>query len=226
MKYFVLILSFLIFLSSASARQNIDAKRFEHLSGIRKSSDPKVYWDKKYAQDSYIFGKIPAKFLSANYHFIPGGAKVLDVGMGEGRNAVFLARKGYTVVGVDISAVAVRKAKKLADEFGVRINTVVAPMQKFNPGKESYDAIICFYYVDRALNKRLMEWLKPGGILIYESHSELQKTIPGNESYDEAYLLKPGELLTMFKGYKVLKFEEPTHQGEYTASIIVEKPRK
>lgn len=223
----VVLLATLLFISNnIFARQNIDAKRFEHLSGIRKANDPKVYWDKKYAQDSYIFGKTPAKFLSTNYHFIPSEAKVLDVGMGEGRNAVFLARKGYTVVGVDISAVAVRKAKKLADEFGVRINTIVSPMQKFNPGKESYDAIICFYYVDRNLNKKLLEWLKPGGILIYESHSDLQKTIPGNENYDEAYLLRPGELLSMWKGMKILKYEEPIHQGEYTASVILQKPRK
>lgn len=223
MKYVIFILTFLIS-SSGFSRQPIDAKRFEHLSGVRKSNDPKIYWDKKYAQDSYVFGKTPAKFISANYHYIPPSSKVLDVGMGEGRNAVFLARKGYTVVGVDISAVAVNKAKKLADEFGVRINTFVSSMQKFNPAPGSYDAIICFYYVDRDLNRKLTDWLKPGGILIYESHSVLQKQVPGNESYDDIYLLKPGELLNMFKGMKILKYEEPLHVGEFTASIIVQKP--
>jgi len=222
----VFCLILLILSSPVFSRQPIDAKRFEHLSGVRKSNDPKVYWDKKYAQDSYVFGKTPAKFISSNYNYIPSGAKVLDVGMGEGRNAVFLARKGYTVVGVDISAVAVNKAKKLADEFGVRINTFVSSMQKFNPAPSSYDAIICFYYVDRDLNRKLVEWLKPGGILIYESHGILQKQVPGNESYDDIYLLKPGELLTMFKGMKILKYEEPLHVGEFTASIIVQKPIK
>lgn len=215
--------------ASANQRQAINAKRYEALSGIRETDattnkDGKVFWDSKYSDTKYVFGKKPAKFLSLNYDYIPPESKVLDMGMGEGRNAVFMARKGYKVTGIDISSVAVKKAKMLADEYGVRINTIVASMNKYKVQAGSFDAIICFYYVDRKLHERMLSWLRPGGILIYESHTDLQKTVKGNERYDEEYLLRPSELLTMFKGMKILKYEEPIHSGEFTASIILKKP--
>lgn len=228
--YFKSFFILLICMSSAFAnqRQAINAKRYEALSGIRETEassnkDGKGFWDSKYSDTKYVFGKKPAKFLAQNYDYIPPEAKVLDMGMGEGRNAVFLARKGYKVTGVDISSVAVKKSKMLADEYGVRINTIVASMNKYKISDGAYDAIICFYYVDRKLHERMLSWLKPGGILIYESHTDLQTTVKGSERYDQEYLLRPSELLTMFKGMKILKYEEPLHTGEFTASIILKK---
>jgi 2-polyprenyl-3-methyl-5-hydroxy-6-metoxy-1,4-benzoquinol methylase len=218
-----LILSLSILSLQTYARQAVDSKRYELLSGVRGNSDPKTYWDKKYSNTAYVFGKVPAKFLSTNYNFIPEGGSVLDVGMGEGRNAVFLARKGYRVTGVDISSVAVKKAKLLAQEFGVRINTVVTPMEKYQAPKGGFDAVICFYYVDRKLHDQMLSWLKPGGLLIYESFTDHQLKVPGYEQHDPRYLLRPGELLSMFKGVRVVKYEEPLHNEEFTASIILQK---
>ena len=71
----------------------------------------------------------------------------------------------------------------------------------------------------------MIKWLRPGGILIYEAHTENQLKIPGNEHYAPKYLLHPGELLTLFPSLKVLKYEEPLHQKEYTTSIILQKTR-
>ena len=110
----VLFLSLIFTFSTIlEAREALSSKRYELLSGIRKGNknkNAKAFWDKKYSKSNYVFGKKPARFLSRNYDYIPAGAKVLDVGMGEGRHAVFLARKGYKVTGVDISSVAVKKA--------------------------------------------------------------------------------------------------------------------
>lgn len=206
------------------AREAISGNRYQLLSGVRKQKESIQFWDKKFSGEDYLYGKTPAKFLAENYNFIPLAAKVLDVGMGEGRNTVFLARKGYNVTGVDISAIAVRKARRLAGEHGIRINTVVSSMDDFKAKENSFDAILVFYYVDRALNKNLVKWLKPGGIIIYESHTKKQKTLPGNEKYEDKYLLKELELLTMFPELRVLKFEEPLHQKEFTSSIILQKP--
>lgn len=222
----IITLSFLLFQANAFARSAVTAKRYELLSGVRKSNkgaDSKAFWDKKYSRSNYVFGKKPAKFLAGNYDYIPLGARVLDMGMGEGRHAVFLARKGYKVTGIDISSVAVKKARALSREFGVRINTVVASMEKYKIKDGSLDAIICFYYVDRKLNDKMMSWLKPGGILIYEAHTDNQKKVKGSEHFDKRYLLRPGELLTMFKNMKILKYEEPLHYPEFSASIILQK---
>ena len=224
MKLNLLIFIISILPLSIFAQSNV-AKRYELLSGVRKNKEVKNFWDQKYGNTGkYVFGKSPAKFLASNFHFIPHGSTVLDVGMGEGRNAVFLARKGYNVTGVDISSVAVRKARRLAQEFGVRIKTVVSSMEKYEVPSKKFDAIICFYYVDRELNKKLMQWLKPGGILVYESHTDHQRKVKGSELYEKKYLLRPAELLQMFPNFNILKYEEPIHVGEYTASIILQKP--
>lgn len=221
-KYLILI-SF-IFPLIASADQSL-ANRYALLSGVRQSKDQKNFWDEKYSKSGkYLFGKSPSKFLASNFDYIPHGGKVLDLGMGEGRNAVFLARKGFKVTGVDISSVAIRKAKRLAQEFGVQLKTVTSSAENYSVQEGSFDSIICFYFVDRDLNKKLVEWLRPGGILIYESHTSQQRSVKGSESYDLKYLLDPGELLTMFPGFKILKFEEPKHTGEFTSSIILQKP--
>ncbi len=206
------------------ARQAISGNRYQLLSGVRKQKESMQFWDKKFSGEDYLYGKTPAKFLSENYGYIPLASKVLDVGMGEGRNTVFLARKGYNVTGVDISAIAVRKARRLAGEHGIRINAVVSSMEDFKGENNSFDAILVFYYVDRALNEKLVKWLKPGGILIYESHTKKQKTVTGSEKYEDKYLLKELELLRMFPDLRVLKFEEPLHQKEFTSSIILQKP--
>ena len=230
MSYFFMKIIWALFLTlsiaNALASNGLPAKRYELLSGVRKNGESKDFWDKKFSQGDYVFGKTPAAFLAGNFRYIPAGAKVLDIGMGEGRNAVFLARKGYKVTGVDISSVAVKKARMLAQEFGVRIDTVVSSIEKYHVEPNSMDAIICFYYVDRKLNEKFLSWLKPGGLLIYESHTDRQRSVKGNENYDRNYLLRPGELLNLFQGYRVLKYEEPLHQKDYTASIILQRPLK
>jgi tellurite methyltransferase len=215
---------FIIFFLSFSFLAQANQSRLELLTGKRRNGKAKSFWDGKYSRTGkYIFGKEPAKFLTKNQHYIPQNAKILDVGMGEGRNAVYLARKGFNVSGVDISSVAIRKAKLLASEHGVAINTYNTSMSSFDTTPETYDVIICFYFVDRKINEKLVKLLKPGGLLIYESHTENQKKIKGNESVDARYLLKEGELLSMFPNMKVLKYEEPMHTQEYRASAILRK---
>jgi tellurite methyltransferase len=225
LKLLILLTFLMTFNCIAVARDAVSPKRYELLSGVRKTTknDTKAFWDKKYSNTQYVFGKKPAKFLAKNYEYIKQGAHVLDMGMGEGRNAVFLARKGFKVTGVDISSVAVKKSRALAREFGVRINGIVASLEKYRIADESLDAIICFYYVDRNLNKKMIKWLRPGGVLIYEAYTDMQRQLKAYQKFDKRYLLRPSELLTMFPKMKVLKYEEPLHQKEFQASIILQK---
>jgi tellurite methyltransferase len=208
------------------AEKGISGGRYELLSGVRQNKDPKTYWDQKFDKSTYVYGKDPAKFLARNHGYIPLKASVLDVGMGEGRNAVFLARQGHHVTGVDISSVAIKKAQQLAKEFDVRIETVLTPVEKFKVEKNSFDTIICFYYLDREIMDTIVSWLKPGGILIVENYTDNQKRNPGFDTQDERHIFRPGELLTYFKGMKVLHYEEPLHLKEFTASIILQKPKQ
>lgn len=202
-------------------REPISGSRFQQLSGVKVSDDSKTQWDQRYSRPNFIFGKSAAKFLQENYQYIPYEGTVLDMGMGEGRNAVFLAQKGYKVTGIDISSVAVKKAYLLANEFGVKIKGVVASLQDYKIAPNSYDAIICFYYVDRSLLEKIKTWLKPGGVLIYEAYTTREQDLK-KKALDDSFL-KEQELLRMFSGMRVLKYEEPLHEKEFRSSIILKK---
>jgi SAM-dependent methyltransferase len=134
-----------------------------------------------------------------------------------------LAQKGYKVTGVDISSVAVKKAYSLAQEFGVKIKGVVASLPDYKIPPQSFDAIICFYYVDRSLVEKIRSWLRPGGILIYEAHTIREKQNRKGDRLDEDDYLKEQELLKLFPGMRVLKYEEPLHEKEFHSSIILRK---
>jgi SAM-dependent methyltransferase len=219
------IIFFFLILFSAYARDPIPGSRFQQLSGVKVSQDSKTQWDQRYARPTFVFGKSPAKFLAENYHFIPFEGSVLDMGMGEGRNAVFLAQKGYKVTGVDLSSVAVKKSYLLAQEFGVKIKGVVASLRDYKIQPESYDAIICFYWVDRSMVEKIKSWLRPGGILIYEAHTvaERQRDPAKRSDKNSENYLREQELLKLFTGMRVLKYEEPLHEKEFRSSIILKK---
>ncbi len=208
------------FSSVLEARKPVPASRYEQLTGKKLSQDTKSKWDKLYSSSQFIYGKAPAKFLSQSYHYIPYGSSVLDLGMGEGRNAVFLAKKGYQVTGVDLSTIAVKKAQILAKEFGVKIKTVIANLDEYDFPENSFDSIICFYYVDREMIAKIKKWLKPEGVIIYEGFT-LKQRIKEEKKDPEEYYLKEAELLNLFSDFKILKFEEPLHQKNYVSSIIV-----
>lgn len=223
MKFLVLIVLFIS--QIVWARDPISGSRFQHLTGVKTSQDSKTQWDEKYSRPTFIYGKSPVQFLAENYQFIPYEGTVLDMGMGEGRNAVFLAQKGYKVTGVDISSVAVKKSYLLAQEFGVKIKGVVASLKDYKIPPNSFDAIVCFYYVDRSLVEKIKSWLKPGGILIYEAHTmrEKEKSHKKRDPLEEDVYLKEQELLRLFPGMRVLKYEEPLHEKEFRSSIILRK---
>lgn len=216
----------LLFLMSVFvySKEPISIRRLNQLSGDKEANiSRRSAWNNRYNKKSYVYGKSPAKFLAENFDYIPRESKILDMGMGEGRNAVFLAQKGHNVLGIDISGVAVRKAKKLSKELGVKIKAIEASLDKYKIKRESLDAIICFYYVDRNLLEKMKSWLKPGGIIIFEAHNLKERVKKGHRKNPKEYYLKDGELLELFSGMRVLKYEAPLHESEYRMSIIVKK---
>lgn len=210
-------------------KRPLPAARIDQLTGVKtRNFSTQDTWNKKYDRNYYIFGKGPAKFLLDNYHYLPlpNKSKVLDMGMGEGRNAVFLAQKGYQVTGVDISAVAIKKAQQLAKEIGVRIKTVEASFREYPIKEGEFDAIICFYFVDRDLLRKMVKWIRPGGIIFFETFTSNQLKVKGFNSndYTPQDFINPQELLTLFpSSLKILKYEEPLHESEFKASIILKK---
>ena len=164
----------------------------------------------------------PSTFLADNLHLLPKG-NVLDVAMGGGRNSVYLASMGFQVEGVDISKDAIESALKLANEKHVRITTRLADLEKdYIIDEESYDAIICFNFLQRSLIPRMKEGLRAGGIIVYETYIVEQAHFGRPSNPD--YLLKHNELLDFFRDFRCLRYHEGIMtEGRAVAGIISQK---
>lgn len=164
----------------------------------------------------------PTQFLVDNITLLPKGC-VLDVAMGAGGNAVYLAKMGFTIEGVDISPEAVSGALELAQKAGVTIRVEVADLEaQYRIKQSAYDIIICFYYLQRSLIPRIKDGLKKGGMVVYETFIVDQAQFGKPKS--PQYLLEHNELLTMFRDFRCLRYREGIIEDRKAiASIIAEK---
>ncbi len=181
----------------------------------------KERWDSKYDSEVYLFGEKPIAFLEHNVHLLPRG-RALDVAMGEGRNGVFLARHGFDVLGLDISAKGLEKAHQLAARHKVKIETRVVDLESHTLEKNAYDVILCTYYMQRDLFLQFKDALKPGGMLLIETYNQDDVAKYGNIS--EKWALKTNELLETFKDFKVIRYQAYDSGREAYSSIIAQKP--
>lgn len=127
-------------------------------------------WDERYSEPGYAYGTAPNEFLAQHYSRLPKG-RVLSLGEGEGRNAVFLAKHGYTVTAMDGSRVGLEKAARFAAENRVSIETACADLAQYDLGTSAWDAILSIFVplpsaVRRDVYRRLATALKPGGVFL------------------------------------------------------------
>ncbi|MES0363924.1 MAG: methyltransferase domain-containing protein [Desulfobacteria bacterium] len=164
----------------------------------------------------------PAQFLVENVNLLPKG-QVLDVAMGSGANAVYLARMGFEVEGVDISAEAVNTALELARKSGVNLKARLADLESnYRIRESSYDVIICFKYLQRSLIQQLKDGLRIGGMVVYETFIVDQARFGKPKNPD--HLLKHNELLDLFRDFRCLRYREGIFKNRKAiASIIAEK---
>jgi len=164
----------------------------------------------------------PAQFLVENIDLLPKG-RVLDVAMGTGANAIYLAKIGFEVEGVDISPEAVNAALESAGKASVLIKAQVADLEKnFHIEVEAYDVIICFSYLQRSLISQIKNGLRLGGMVAYETFIVDQARFGKPTNPD--YLLKHNELLDMFREFRCLRYREGVFEGPRAiASIIAQK---
>lgn len=180
-------------------------------------------WDKVFNTGNYIFGKEPAQFLKENLKHLPLG-RALDIAMSEGRNAVFLARQGFEVDGVDISEVAIRKAKRLARENSVTVNAINADLTHYQIKPNSYDVIINIQYLQRSLIPQIKRGLKKGGVVVFENHSVDQQQNALGQRLIRDYLLEKGELKKLFSDFTILLYRETNDGKDAFHSLIARKP--
>ena len=165
----------------------------------------------------------PSRFLVENISLLTRG-RVLDIAMGGGRNAVYLASMGFEVEGVDISRKAVKEAMSLAGKHGVKIHAKVADLEKaYAIPADAYDLIICFNYLQRSLLSSIKAGVKPGGMVVYETFI-VDQAMFGKPKNPE-HLLKHNELLHLFMDFRILRYHEGIMgPNRAVAGVIAQRP--
>ncbi len=162
----------------------------------------KEKWNKKYASGEYLL-KNPSNIVKRFINIASKG-KALDIACGTGRNALFLAEKGFEVDAIDISDVALENLKGRKN-----INPILADLDTYYLPEEKYNLILNINYLNRRLFPQIKEALKTGGVLIFETFTlNDRKDLWKPENRD--YLLRKNELIKSFSDLHIIYFEEKT----------------
>ena len=166
------------------------------------------------------------------------GGMALDLACGTGRNALYLAGRGYQVAAVDWSSAALdileARAKGQATpvcrvkEIGDRkrsarpgIELLQADLEKLELPTNCFRVIVCIRYLQRSLFPQICRGLRPGGMLLFETYTQAQLDFPGGPR-DARYLLHVGELRSAFPGLTVLFYRE-LRAGQGIATLLARK---
>jgi tellurite methyltransferase len=178
-------------------------------------------WNARYSARGDRALAAPNAFLRAHLAMLPRG-DVLELAMGEGHNAIFLAQHGFSVTGIDISDVAVEQALRLAHIAGVTIEAWQRDLSTLTLPATTYDVVACFHYLQRDILPQIIDTLRIGGMVIYETFSREQASY-GHPS-NPAYLLQPNELLKAFQGLRIRVYRDVVVEGpQAVTSLIAEK---
>lgn len=184
-------------------------------------------WEERYRSGAHAgsdFNTSPSPLLAATASKLPPG-KALDLASGAGRNALWLAARGWRVTAVDGSAAAVKTLLDRAVNEHLSVDTRVADLEnhQFIIEPSAWDLIAICYYLQRDLFEPAQHGLVPGGVLIAIVHI----TAPGEEP--TPHRLRPGELAGYFRGCEILHYAEgapddPVHKRA-CAEIVARRPR-
>ena len=142
------------------------------------SAEDRARWDTVYTEsDAERVAALPAVFGDVEDVF-PRTGTALDIACGTGGAAVWMAQRGLRVHAVDVSAVAIARARRLAEQTAVPVAFDVADLDAGLPSGEPVDVLLCHKFRDTALYGSMIARLKPGGLLAICVLSEVGAT-PG-----------------------------------------------
>lgn len=177
----------------------------------------KEFWNQRYGQEAYAYGKQPNQFFKEQLAQIPVG-RILLPAEGEGRNAVYAATLGWEVVAFDQSVAGKKKAEELARTSGVMVNYQVGALDDLKFEEHSFDAVGLIFshfpaILKRRYNQLFSSFLKPGGTIILECFSkshlpfrERNPSVGGPGDLDILFSIE--EIKTYFEHYNVLILRE------------------
>jgi len=168
-------------------------------------------WNRILTAPQPAFNTAPNAFLvSITQGLKPG--RSLDVGMGQGRNTIYLAQQGWDSVGFDPADRAVALAQEQAKKLGVKITTSIARDDDFAWGTSQWDLIVLSYVAVRDLTAKIIQALRPGGMVVVEGfHRDATK----NRSIGGAVVFDTNELIQLFPSLRVVRYEDNDGVGDF-----------
>jgi tellurite methyltransferase len=173
--------------------------------------DLRAKWNARY-RDLEPDAARPAQVLSENLHLLPAAGGALDLACGLGGNALLLARHGLNVCAYDLSIVAVDKLNAYAQRQGLSLRAQCRDVQKAPPEPERFDVLVVSYFLARELTDYLIDALRPGGLLFYQTfiRDHVDAVGPSNP----AFRLESNELLKLFAPLKLVFYREEGRIGD------------
>ena len=133
-------------------------------------------WNERYSSEELVWGIEPNRFLAEELGDAEPVGRVLDLACGEGRNAIWLAERGFEVTAVDFSEVAIERARGLAGRRGVDVEWICADVTSYEPPPEAFERVVVLYlHLPEADQARALQHavaaLAPGGALLMIGHA-------------------------------------------------------
>jgi 2-polyprenyl-3-methyl-5-hydroxy-6-metoxy-1,4-benzoquinol methylase len=183
-------------------------------------------WQQRYQEKPFFYGKQPNAFLVSQGHRLRPGMTALALADGEGRNGVWLAQQGLRVTSVDYAEAALEHAQAWAEEQGVALDTECSDLSEWCWPKGEVDVVVAIFAhfppaIRADLHRKMLEALRPGGVLILEAFSPRQLGRTSGGPKDLAMLYDVEMLRRDFQGGRIELLEEvetvldegPGHQG-------------
>jgi len=191
---------------------------FKKTTNLKNMSDTWTdRWNERYSTNEFAYGEQPNNYLKEQLEKLTVGT-ILFAAEGEGRNAVFAAKLGWTVSAFDISIEGKNKALRLAETNNVTIDYQVGELQTLNFNPEQFDAIALIYAhfpadIKSLYHNSLNKYLRKGGLIIFEAFSKKHiDYIAKNEKVggpkDIASLFSIDEIKSDFDNYEIIELEE------------------
>ncbi len=183
-------------------------------------------WNARYAGEKYLFGKEPVLALKNHLEHLKKG-RCIEIAVGEGRNAVFLAQNGFQVEGIDCSSVGIEKAKKLAAEKNVTLDVKSQNLDFFLMPLMKYDSIVMTYFRPQArFFTEIRRGLVQGGTFLLEAYTVEQAKAAPNPNLDFEECYKPNEVLGHLRDFHILYYKEIPDGNSHTVQLIAKKVAK
>jgi SAM-dependent methyltransferase len=168
-------------------------------------------WNRRYAEVESVWSLTPNRFLVAEAADLRPG-RALALACGEGRNAIWLAERGWLVTAVDYSDVAIEKARQRAAGERVAVDLHVQDLLAFEPDRRAYDLVLVLYVQIPAAERRQVlamaaEALAPAGTLLLVGHDLLNATEGVGGPSDPSVLYTPDDIVAELPGLEIEKAE-------------------